>query len=75
MQYYVAINDYRSSTSHGFVNTWRVVSYRSKAERNKVLRDGLLVKDVWFSDGLPVYSTMGIRAATRQEIKKFLTQA
>ena len=70
--YYLAINHYRSSTSEGFVNTWAI--YRaSAAEQRRILRDGLPVRDQWLlaSDGTrsPIYSTMGVRRATRTEIR------
>ena len=66
---YISINSYRSSTSHGFGNTWK--TYRlSKELRKKMLKDGLPVRDCCGMDGSPVLSTVGIRSATRQEIRE-----
>jgi len=33
-KYYAAENHYGSSTSHGFANTWYVLVFRSKSERD-----------------------------------------
>jgi len=63
--YYVAINHYRTSTSHGFANTWRVHRCESACERNRLLRDGLPVKD-----GSRCTTTMGIRLATAGERRR-----
>jgi hypothetical protein len=68
--YYVAVNDYRTSTSSGFANTWRV--YRvTRSEQMRALRDGLPVRDqeLIHDDGTcsASYSCMGIRLATRWE--------
>lgn len=70
--YYVAINHYRTSTDAGAANTWTV--YRcSAAEQRRILRDGLPYRDVCSlaSDGTrsPISGTIGIRAATRAEIR------
>ena len=69
--YYVAINSYRSSTDAGFANTWDVFLCRDAAQQHRILRDGLPVRDiVHLQNGgsqSPVYSTIGIRAATRAE--------
>lgn len=69
---WIAINQYRSSTSDGFGNTWAI--YRCQPEtRKRLLAEGLPVADqcVLRSDGTreTSYSTMGIRAATAQEIR------
>ena len=70
---YIAVNNMRSSTSHGFGNTWDVYRCKDQAERNKILRRGLAVKDqaLLMRDGKtrPVLSTMGIRAARPEEIR------
>lgn len=67
---YIAVNSYRSETSHGFSNTWRI--YRCEPSvRNTILRRGLPAQDVCrASDRGPVFSTMGIRAATAAERRK-----
>jgi hypothetical protein len=66
MNRFISINQYRSSTSHGFGNTWQ--TYRiSAADRARMLSEGLPVRDVCTMDRKPVCSTMGIRAATRAE--------
>jgi hypothetical protein len=68
---YIAINSYRSSTSHGFGNTW--IIYRCEPSvRAALLSKGLPVKDQCrASDRGPVFSTMGIRAATAAERREF----
>jgi hypothetical protein len=66
---YVAINSYRSSTSHGFGNTWDIRRC-TPADRRKALRDGLPVGDCWLSDGIPIRSTMGVRPATAAERRR-----
>jgi hypothetical protein len=68
---YVAINSYRSETSHGFGNTWKI--YRCEpAVRSALLTKGLPARDVCrASDRGPVFSTMGIRAATAAERREF----
>lgn len=60
---YIAINPYRSSTSHGFANKWDYFKC-SKEDRRLLLGHGMPVKDVSYSDGSPFYSTMGIRGLT-----------
>lgn len=67
---YLAVNDYRSSTDHGFSNTWRI--YECSAEtRARVLRSGLPVCDARHADGSPLLSRMGIRPATAQERQQY----
>lgn len=68
MNSYISINSYRSSTSHGFGNTWK--PYRITRElRGKMLGRGLPVRDCCGMDGSPIFSTMGIRAASAAEIR------
>ena len=68
MNSYISINSYRSSTSHGFTNTWK--TYRiSKDLRTEILHKGLSIADCTDMDGSPVLSPMGIRAATLSEIR------
>jgi hypothetical protein len=72
--YYVAVNAYRSSTDNGFANTWRVWRAESQAAQRRILRDGLPVADSVYlhDDGRrsPVCSTMGVRPARRDEIRR-----
>lgn len=42
MRYYVAMNSYCSETSDGFTNTWFIVCFKTRAERNKAIEDGIL---------------------------------
>lgn len=70
MKSYIAINRYRSSTSDGFSNTWEIYSC-SKEDRRKLMSEGLPVGDVWNMDRSAIYSTVGIRAATKAEISKY----
>ena len=70
MKYYIAINRYRSSTSDGFSNTWEIYSC-SKEDRRKLMSEGLPVGDVCNMDRSAIYSTVGIRAATKAEISKY----
>jgi hypothetical protein len=75
MNHYLAINHYRSSTDHGFVNTWAVRSC-TRAEQIDALRDGLPVTDIRFDGGTfaPFTSTNGVRLATRAEIREYKAQ-
>lgn len=77
MRHYIAINSYRSSTSDGFSNTWTI--YRcSRKDMATLLSDGLPVRDACGVDGngnrYPISSTMGIRQATRKEIRALLRE-
>jgi len=65
--FFIAINQYRSSTSCGFANTWNVYATESRQLRDSVLRDGLPVRDIRNGDGSAVWSDMGIRAVTNAE--------
>ena len=71
---YIAINGYRSSTDDGFGNTWTVYECASAKMRNKILREGLPVRDqvILHDDGTrsPYCTKNGIRLATRQEIRE-----
>jgi hypothetical protein len=65
---YIAINAYRSSTSPGFANTWRI--YRvSPADRSHLLSVGMPT----FGCGTP--TPIGLRPATRTEIRAYRQQA
>lgn len=70
---WISINQYRSSTSDGFGNTWTIYQCTART-RNRILREGLPVSDQQYliADGTrrTYYSTMGIRLATRQEIAR-----
>ena len=74
MKHLVAVNAYRTSTSHGFTNTWGVFRCKDREHQKIVLRDGLPVRDAMRidSDGRrsPVLSTMGVRPATNSERKR-----
>ncbi len=74
MNYYVAINNYRTSTSNGFSNTWWVYRCKSRRHQRGVLTVGLPVSDQYYIDtdgrAHPVVSTMGIRIATRVERRR-----
>lgn len=68
--YYIAINDYRSSTDDGFANTWRLY-HCTREQQRRLLADGLPVKDECLIDDCgalsPCYSTNGIRTLTPAE--------
>ena len=70
-KFYLAVNDYRTSTSDGFGNTWRMRWVATKQDQERILRQGLPVKDQEFvdSDGKrsPCLSTKGIRILTSSE--------
>ena len=72
--YWIAINAYRSSTSNGFANTWQTYALSSKKRRDEILTEGLPVSDCVLIDSNGyrqlAYSTMGIRLATRPEIRR-----
>lgn len=74
MAYYIAINDYRSSTDEGFANTWSIYRCRDRKHQQQLLDDGLPVSDQCYlhDDGSrsECYSTKGIRLASRQEIRE-----
>ncbi len=69
MQYYIAINDYRSSTSEGFANTWSLYRCDDREHQNSLLTKGLPVSDVHYTDGSQCYSKNGIRTVTRDEYR------
>ena len=73
-RYFVAINQYRSSTDEGFANTWRVWECNDRAHQVRILEHGLPCRDSEHIDNdgrrRPTYSTMGVRAATQQEIRE-----
>lgn len=73
-RHFIAINSHRSSTDHGFANTWQVYECESHEQRASILADGLPVRDVETLDSNgcrgPVYSTKGIRAATPAELRE-----
>jgi hypothetical protein len=69
-RYFVAINQCRSSRGAGFENTWVIYECEDKAQQSAILRYGLPLRDQWSMDGGPVYSTIGVRAATSSEIRK-----
>lgn len=69
--YYIAINNYRSSTSDGFGNTWACYECPTAAYQRQLLTRGLRVHDCEHisKDGRRsmVYSTRGIRLLTNTE--------
>ena len=71
--HYIAINQYRGATSNGFNNTWRIHRVVSRKVQLRLLNIGLPVNDQWdlHGDGTRSrsMSTMGIRIATRTEIR------
>ena len=73
MNYYLAVNDYRSSTSDGFANTWGLYKCRSRKQQLEILKNGLPVHDCWYQDDdgrhSPVFSTMGVRSLCRDEYR------
>lgn len=70
MNYYIAVNEYRSSASDGFDNTWVTYKCLSQSHQKQLLKYGLPVKDCWDSNGKPIYSTNGIRPLTNKEYKQ-----
>jgi hypothetical protein len=75
MRNYIAVNQYRGASSNGFANTWLIFEVATRARRNEILRDGLEVNDQCYIDThggrTPCKSTMGVRAATRAEIRSY----
>jgi len=72
MNYYIAVNYYRSSTGNGFSNTWYYAKCRSRKEQLQVLERGLPVGDTWCQNRYtgevtPIYSTFGVRPLTASE--------
>jgi hypothetical protein len=65
---YIAVNAYRSATDTGFANTWRI--YRvSPADRSHLLSVGMPT----FGCNIP--TPIGLRPATRAEIRAYRQQA
>lgn len=73
-RYFVAVNRYRSSTSDGISNTWEVRECEDQSHQRHILSEGLPVRDQVALDASgrrgPVYSTMGVRAATAAEVRR-----
>ena len=71
--HYIAINQYRGAAESGFANTWYVRRVISRTVQNRLLTEGLPVNDQWNlqEDGkrTRLYSTIGIRLASRSEIR------
>lgn len=69
--YYISINDYRSSTSHGMANTWTTYLLPDRTTQRRLLTEGLPVRDQWWEDRdgkrHATTTTMGIRTATADE--------
>jgi hypothetical protein len=61
---YIAINAYRSSTSPGFANTWRIYQV-TPADRSRLLSVGLP------TFGCSTPTPIGLRPATRSEIRAY----
>lgn len=74
MNYYIAVNEYRSSTSDGFANTWGLYKCRSRKQQLEILKNGLPVRDSWYQDDegrhSPVFSTMGVRSLDPDEYRE-----
>ena len=79
MNYYVAVNGYRTSTSNGFANTWVIYKCRSRKQQKGVLENGLPVSDSWFQDDerqrSPVFSTMGVRSLCADEYREIRSRS
>lgn len=75
MKNYIAINSYRSSTDHGFSNTW-VVYHCTKEDQMRLLREGMPTRDVCGlgpnGERSPINSTMGIELPSRKQIRELL---
>lgn len=74
MNYYVAVNAYRSSTSNGFANTWGIYRCRSRKQQREILERGLPVHDCWYQDRdtgerSPMFSTLGVRSLDPDEYR------
>lgn len=71
MSIYIMINNYRTSKSDGFSNTWHAWECDSIAHRNQILKQGLPVTDyiVIHADGSESYpsSSKGLRVPTAAE--------
>ena len=74
MNYYIAVNEYRNSTSDGFANTWAIYKCRSRKQQLEILKNGLPVRDSWYQDDegrhSPVFSTMGVRSLCSDEYRE-----
>lgn len=70
MEYYIAVNAYRRSTSSGFFKYYQL---NSRKEQNRLLKEGLPIKDAHLIDDKGyyhlVYSNLGIRLLSKQEYK------
>ena len=70
--YYIAINDYRTSNSPGFSNTWSIYEC-TRSEQRYLLTVGAPVRDLVLlhQNGVRYQykTTIGIRLATRKEIR------
>lgn len=74
MNYYIAINRYRSSSSSGFGNTYAILSCKDREQQIELLTHGLPVSDVWSHDGSASYSTMGIRCLYQSEYREVIKE-
>lgn len=74
LRHFIAVNEYRTSDDIGFTNTWKIWECADRAQRRRILKDGLPVRDQCRIDHAghctPSYSTVGIRPATRAEIRE-----
>lgn len=61
--YFIAVNTYRSTTDHGFANTWAIYRCLSRYEQHRMLSIGMPV--IHCSDPHP--TTFGLRPITRAE--------
>ena len=71
--HYIAVNDYRGSSSDGFANTWSYYVCSGRRQR-ELLTTGLPVSDECWEDASGIrhasYSTMGIRLLTSAERRR-----
>jgi hypothetical protein len=72
MNYYIAVNAYRSSTGNGFSNTWGLYKCRNRKEQLVILERGLPVSDTWYQNRYTgerslMYSNFGVRLLTTSE--------
>jgi hypothetical protein len=69
---YIAVNSHRSVSGDGFANTWQIYKTSPRIQRHALTKG--LPLPVWphgtDGNGDPIVTTMGIRLATRKEIRQ-----